>query len=142
MARQKGYQGKRGIYLDVRHAVVCPLHGEGAVDRRNPERCRCSPSAYAQVKRKWVEAGELERGWGLPQLEEVELEAFKRKQGHDSGRKLIVREQPPLMSELAEEWLTEFKADAEADGYSPNTVSVYSSRWHSKLAPAIGDELV
>jgi integrase len=111
----------RGVYIEVTHREGCGLKDATASARRVPiagngrRLCKCSPRARAQVKRQWVAEGVFAEGWTQANLRQFEAEAIAAREAHESGQRIIERDAPPTMGELAEAYLASLKRRRELD---------------------------
>lgn len=123
--------------VEVRHQRFCKAKG------RDARRCSCSPSARVKVhlgdqQFKWVAAGKLPKGWGVRDLDGLDVEGGQAKLDHDSGRRVIERAATPTLRQLAEEFLADIAESVALDDLSPNTLIAYRTAIRLML-PLIGD---
>lgn len=146
----------RGVYIDVTHREGCGLKDATANERRVPTAgngrrlCKCSPRVRAQVKRQWVAEGVFPEGWTQANLRQFEAEAIGAREAHESGQRVIKREEAPTFGELAADYLARLDRRRELDEVAAQTVAqrrtgvrrLEARGWGDKPVTAITREAV
>lgn len=117
--------------VQLRHKKECPATG------KDPRACRCGPTAYAVIYRKWHRVGYLDVGWKKADLLPFELKLSEVRSALENGEP-VRQARVVLLDDYAREWLADMRTKAASGQLSLLTYNTYEGNWTNHLQPAFG----